>query len=366
MATLWFCIVSVMVAMYVVFDGFDIGVGVVHLFGTRDEGERRALLRSIGPVWDGNEVWLLAAGGVLYFAFPPVYARSFSGFYLPLMMVLWLLIGRALALELRNHVDHPMWKGFFDRLFGISSLLLAVFFGAALGNVVRGVPMQDASGRFFEPLFTHWGTEGEVGILDWYTVLCGLTALATLTVHGALWAVLKTEGALRARARTMALAVWWPLGALAALLTLATFAVQPMVEDHIFGSPGLLAFPALALAGFVSMRVFALRGCERRAFLASAAFIVGMLTSAVGGLYPYLLPSLTDPAWGLSVHNAAAPAYGLRIGLMWWIPGMVLVTIYFVTVYRTWAGKVTADSPGYHDDPARAGAAHATEGPPAE
>ncbi|MGA2871614.1 MAG: cytochrome d ubiquinol oxidase subunit II, partial [Verrucomicrobiota bacterium] len=137
METLWFMIVAVMLAAYVVLDGFDLGVGAIYLGVARTEDDRRRALRAIGPVWDGNEVWLVAAGGTLYFAFPLLYASSFSGFYLPLMMVLWLLMLRGISIELRTHMDNPVWVGFFDLVFCGSSALLAIFFGAALGNVVR-------------------------------------------------------------------------------------------------------------------------------------------------------------------------------------------------------------------------------------
>src|SRR5437867_8594834 len=142
METIWFCLVAVMIAMYVVLDGFDIGAGIIHLLVAKSDSERRLVLRSIGPVWDGNEVWLLAAGGTLYFAFPALYASGFSGFYLPLMMVLWLLMLRGIGIEFRTHMEHPVWQGFFDAVFSLSSVLLTIFFGAALGNVVRGVPLR--------------------------------------------------------------------------------------------------------------------------------------------------------------------------------------------------------------------------------
>src|SRR5512135_3207819 len=150
MGTLWFMIVAVMLAAYVVLDGFDLGAGVVYLIIARTSEERRMVLRSIGPVWDGNEVWLLAAGGTLYFSFPLLYASSFSGFYLPLMIVLWLLMLRGLGIEFRHRIHHPLWAAFWDAVFSFSSILLAVFFGAALGNVVRGVPL-NREGYFFEP-----------------------------------------------------------------------------------------------------------------------------------------------------------------------------------------------------------------------
>ena len=145
MATLWVCLIAVMIAVYVILDGFDLGVGIVQLFVAKNDSERRTVLSTIGPVWDGNEVWLLATGGTLYFAFPALYASSFSGFYLPLMIVLWLLILRGIAIEFRNHLENPVWQPLWDSVFAGASTLLAIFFGAALGNVVRGVPL-DSSG----------------------------------------------------------------------------------------------------------------------------------------------------------------------------------------------------------------------------
>src|SRR6185369_1651779 len=195
MSTIWFMIVAVMVAIYVLLDGFDLGAGAVHLLVAKTDEERRTVIRAIGPVWDGNEVWLLAAGGTLYFAFPLLYASSFSGFYLPLMMVLWLLMLRGVGIELRSHVNDPLWWSFFDFVFSVASLLLAIFFGAAIGNVVRGVPL-DANGYFFEPLWTNFRVGTHTGILDWYTVITGVLALVTLTVHGSHYLALKTEGAL--------------------------------------------------------------------------------------------------------------------------------------------------------------------------
>src|ERR1700680_3580760 len=208
MPTLWFCLVAVMLAGYVILDGFDIGAGVIHLFVAKNDAERRQVFASIGPVWDGNEVWLLAAGGTLYFAFPALYASSFSGFYLPLMMVLWLLILRGTSIEFRNPIKSKVWDPFWDFVFCASSLLLAVFLGAALGNVVRGVPL-DASGYFFEPLWTNFQLGDDVGILDWYTILVGALALAALVMHGALWVRLKTSGPVSERAAVLARQVWW-------------------------------------------------------------------------------------------------------------------------------------------------------------
>jgi cytochrome d ubiquinol oxidase subunit II len=333
---LWFCLVALMIAGYVILDGFDLGAGAIHLLVTRSPAERKLVLRSIGPVWDGNEVWLLAAGGTLYFAFPALYASSFSGFYLPLMMVLWLLILRGISIEFRNHIDSPVWTPLWDAGFGVSSALLAVFFGAALGNVIRGVPL-DQAGDFFLPLWTDFAPGPQPGVLDWYTILIGVLALAALANHGALWVTYKTEGELNVRARGFAQALWWLLGILTLAATAASFSLQPRILSNFRDYPWGAVFPLLAVSGFTGMRV---SGNELRAFLWSCAFLAGMLTSAAFGVFPYVLPSSTSPALGLTVDGAAAAAYGLKIGLAWWIPGMALAGGYSVFVYRRFAGKV--------------------------
>src|SRR3974390_2862847 len=230
MGFIWFWLVAVMIVGYVVLDGFDLGVGVLHLFLVRNESERVAALRSIGPVWDGNEVWLLAGGGTLYFAFPLLYASAFSGFYLPLMIVLWLLILRGISLELRNHLDVGVWLALLDGVFGIASALLAIFYGAALANVLRGVPLQ-ADGYFFLPLWTNWRPGLHPGILDWYTVIGGLVALVALTMHGALWLTIKTSGDLGRRAQRIVAPLMLMLVGLTALSLMATVTVRPQRLD---------------------------------------------------------------------------------------------------------------------------------------
>ena len=349
METIWFCLVAVMVAMYVLLDGFDLGAGAVHFLVARTAEERRQVIASIGPVWDGNEVWLLAAGGVLYFAFPMLYASGFSGFYLPLMMVLWLLILRVTSVEFRNHIQSAVWIPFWDFLFSASSLLLAVFFGAALGNVVRGVPL-DETGYFFEPLWTNFQLGDRTGILDWYTILVGVTALLVLMMHGALWVQLKTGAPVRDRAARVAAWTWWGVLSLSALLTVVTFRVQPQVTANFHTWPAGYILPAIAIAGLAGVQFELRRGNELNAFLASCGYLLGMLTSVVFGVYPMVLPA-RNPAYSLTVTNAKAGAYGLKIGLIWWVIGILLAAGYFIYVYRTFAGKVSTDtdSHGYGD-----------------
>ena len=342
METVWFWLVAVMIVMYVIFDGFDLGAAIVHPCVTRTEDDKRKVLRSIGPVWDGNEVWLLAAGGTLYFAFPALYASGFSGFYLPLMIVLWLLMARGISIEFRNHIESPVWKPIWDVLFSVSSTLLAVFYGAALGNVVRGVPI-NATGYFFEPLWTDFRLGKETGILDWYTVLVGLTSLLTLTTHGALWVAMKTEDDLQSRSRRMARITWWGVVLLTLVLTLVTFQVQPHIPARLKQEPWGMVFPLTALIGLAGMRWYLRKVQDVHAFLSSCVYILGMLTSTVFGLYPYVLPANTDPSLSLTLYNAAAPGYGLRVGLVWWLLGMALVAAYFIYIYRNFSGKVRLD-----------------------
>ena len=341
METAWFCIVAVMIAAYVVLDGFDLGAGILHLSIAKTSAEREAVLASIGPVWDGNEVWLLAGGGTLYFAFPALYASSFSGFYLPLMMVLWLLILRGISIEFRHLLHGEVWEPFWDVVFFGASALLAIFFGAALGNVVRGVPL-DAAGYFFLPLWTDFSIGEDVGILDWYTILIALAAFLTLAEHGALWVALKTEGELEQRAWRAAGWLWWPVAAAAVIITIISFRVQPHLAESFQTRLWGYVFPLLGVAGLTGMKV--LRGYRR--FLASCVFIIGMLTSVVFGLYPYVLPSTRSPELSLTIYNAAAAPYGLKVGLFWFIPGITLALGYFFYSYRSFAGKIKTGQAG--------------------
>lgn len=346
MALVWFWLVAAMIVGYVVFDGFDLGVGVLHLFLTRNEAERRTALASIGPVWDGNEVWLLAAGGTLYFAFPLLYASAFSGFYLPLMIVLWLLIGRGVSVELRNHLDLGVWQTLFDGVFCVASALLAIFYGAALANVLRGVPLE-SDGFFFLPLWTNWRPGVTPGILDWYTVIGGLVALSALTLHGALWLSLKTTGELEQRARGIVPRLLGLLVVLTAASLIATIAVRPATLNNYFRDPLTFVIPAGVVACMAGIWFFNRAAQPARAFLASCGYLFSMLTGACWAVYPTLLPATTGAANDITIGRALSGPYTLAVGLAWWALGMTLAAGYFVFVYKKFRGKVDVAREGH-------------------
>lgn len=348
MGSVWFWLVASMLALYVVLDGFDLGVGALHFFVGRTHGEREMALRAIGPVWDGNEVWLVAGGGTLYFAFPLLYASAFSGFYLPLTMVLWLLILRGIAVELRTHFDVAIWQDFYDGLFSLASALLAFFLGVALANVVRGVPA-GADHYFFLPLWTNFRPGSDPGILDWYTVLDGLLALAALAEHGALYLALKTEGKVRERARRAAKRLWLPVAGLTVLSLAATIDVHPQSAANYLGHPAGLIIPGLVAVGLGAMLAGVMRGADGRSFAASTVYLTAMMVGAAFALYPTLLPSTVDAANDITIANAEAGPYGLAVGMIWWGFGMALAVAYFVFVYWMFRGRVRIEEIGNRD-----------------
>ena len=345
MPALWFAIVSGMLATYFVLDGFDFGVGILHRAVARTDQERKIVLSAIGPVYDGNEVWLIAAGGVLFMAFPSVYSTAFSGFYLALMIVLWLLILRGVAIEFRTHQDNPLWCEFWDTIFSVASILLAVVFGASLGNLVRGVPL-GKDGLSGMPLFTNFLTGKQPGIFDWYTTLVGLFALAALAGHGALYLAWKTSGPIHQRSLTYAQKAWWIVLATWIAVTLATAWVQPSIFTNLIARPWSFLFVILSLGGFGAIFHFLRQGRELPAFLSSCLFLFGSLGATMAGIYPLWLRSTIDPSFSLSATNTASAAYGLRVALVWWIVGITLTIGYFVNMFRSIRGKVPTASHG--------------------
>jgi len=331
MTELWFCLLMFMLGGYVVLGGTDLGVGMLYLLITRNEEERVEVIRSIRPLWKPNEVWLVAAGGTMFLAFPTALAASFSGFYLALTIVVWLLAFRGLGLELRYHTADPLWRQFWDVALSLSSFLLALFLGTALGNVVRGVPLNE-QGVFFEPLWTDFRVGQQTGIIDWYTLLAGITAVVALAHHGARWLGTSAAGPVRERARQLAA----PLGAivivLLVVLDLASFGARLEFREALRARPWGTVFPVLTLAGLLAAVVLRQHVQAKRAYLASCIALFGALATAAVGVFPNILPA-RDPNHALSIYDATVSRHGLAAALWWWIPGILLATGYFAFIH---------------------------------
>lgn len=351
----WYIVLVAMLAVYVVLDGYDFGAGIIHLFFAKTEKDKKAITNAIGPFWDANEVWLIAAGGVLFFAFPTLYASSFSGFYLPLMMVLWLLIFRAVGLELRGQIHHPMWEAIWDKAFGIASLLLALFFGAALGNVVRGVNLGMVENGvsahephyFFLPLWNEtFSPQAEhQGIIDWFTLMLGVIAVVSLTIHGANWIIFKTNSDLNAKLRDVVFKLNFVLLALVIASLLIWHIIEPEPFHNFIKYPFLWILPIITFTGLFGL--FKVKSFKKDGygFLFSTLFLLGGLSSTVASIFPKLLPSTNGVNPSLTVENVAAHEYGLSVGLSWFFIALILVIVYFTIQYKVFKGKM--DDVGY-------------------
>ncbi|MGC4070901.1 MAG: cytochrome d ubiquinol oxidase subunit II [Polyangiaceae bacterium] len=348
MQMLWYWLVSIMIAVYATLDGFDFGAGMLHPFVAKTDQERRDVFGAIGPYWDANEVWLIAGGGSLYVAFPRVLSAGFSGLYLAMFLVLWTLVLRGISIEFRSHVEIDLWRSFWDGVFVVASSLMPVFLGAALGNIVRGVPL-DREGHYNLPLFTSFGTANPVGILDWYTVLVGGFVTTTLAGHGAVFLAWKTDGGVFERCRRLVLPLWSVSAILGVVTTIATARVNPSIYANLPRAPiawfGLTAF----VGGIIVVFVAHFKARYALAFLGSSAFILGLLVATAATLFPVMLRSTLDPTWNLTAFNASASRTALEAGVKWWFAGIPLVVLYFALVFRLHRGKVRTreDGSGY-------------------
>jgi cytochrome d ubiquinol oxidase subunit II len=334
--TIWFILVAILLAGYAILDGFDLGVGILHLFITGDD-ERRLAMNAIGPVWDGNEVWLVTGGGALFAAFPEVYASAFSGFYTALMLLLVTLIFRAVAIEFRSKRPSPRWRRGWDIAFAFGSFGAALLMGVAFGNVAAGLSM-DAD---------HNITGGLAGLLNPYALLVGVTTVVLFAMHGAIYLVLKTEGGLQARIRGWVRPLIIAFVICYALTTLATLLWQPHLAERMRAQPAWFLVPVLTLLVVANVPREIFHGREFRAFLSSCAAI-GLLVTLIGvGLYPNLLLARNDPAHSLTIVNAASSSKTLSIMLTIAIIGMPLVLTYTVGIYWVFRGKVKLDKASY-------------------
>lgn len=317
MSTLAFLVIAAMIATYILRDGYDLGVGAINLFIARSADERAENMATIGPFWNGNEVWLIATGGTLFALFPQAYASAFSGFYLPFMVVLWLLMFRGIAIELRNHFQSELWQNFFDVCFTFSSALLILLFGVAIGNVLRGVPM-DAR---------HYFTGTFAFLLNPYALAVGLLALLALAQHGAAFLVLRVDGPQAGRAMRLVAAAWPVLVALYVAVTAWTFAIHSPLPNFT-AAPVLFVFPLASFAGLVAVRFMLGSKHRRAAFNLSSVFVGGMMGSAAATLYPYLLSGYPSPTAGLTIFADVPTWIELTVTCSIAIAGLAAVTVY--------------------------------------
>jgi cytochrome d ubiquinol oxidase subunit II len=340
MGIIWFCLVAILLAAYVVLDGSAIGAGILYPWIARGESERRAVVAAAGPVWRRDEVWLLATGAALWFAFPSVYAAAYSGFYPIGALILALLVVRAVAVAFRAHTSVRPLAATLDACLAVASILLALSYGVLLGNVVRGVPL-DARGHFFEPLWTNFHPAGQTGILDTYTLLLGATTFGALALHGAVRLAAQFGEELRDRALRIASQLWWLVALLTVAITFTTSRLLPRLVPSFRARPWGFVFPVLAIAGFLGIKWFVRERRSGVALGASCAYLIGMIASIAFVLYPSVLPTSMNPVYGgLTVSRTMAAAGRLKMGLIWWAVGVALVAAYTILAHRRVSGEV--------------------------
>lgn len=326
----WFCLIGVLLAGYIILDGFDLGVGLWYLFA-RNATDRRALMSSILPFWDGNEVWLLTGGGALFAAFPHVYATVFSGLYLALMILMFALIFRAVSIEFRSVSDH--WSGLWDGAFSIGSIIPVFLLGVAAGNILRGLPLDE-----------HMNYTGSfIDLLNLYSLLIGITSFAMFATHGALFAVLRTTGDLAVKASKWAHSAWICFLALFLASAAVTIITQSQLMANYSAVPALLAIPAIALLAILAIGHYNRRGAVLKAFLASATTMLALMAAGGAAIFPKMVPALGDPSLSLTIMNSSSSPLTLKTMLIIALIGIPIVLAYTVWIHRIFRGKVSED-----------------------
>ncbi len=346
----WYIIIAIVLTIFFILDGYDFGVGIIHLFFAKKDKDREIISKSAGLFWDSNEVWLVAGGGLIFMAFPTFYASVFSGFYLPLIIVLWLIIFRAMGLEFRNKFHFQMWKDIWDKSFGVSSLLLALFFGIALGNIIRGVNLGGVvngistyeSNYFFLPLWdsSFSPLSNTPGVIDWFTTIIGVISVVTLAIHGASWIILKTNSHINNQLKI----VVFKLNIVLIILTIISLALWQMVNpnslDNFYDRPYLIVFPIIYFAGVIGLFFSRNFTKDIYRFLFSTSLILGGITSSLASIFPVILPSTNKVNESFSIYNTAANEYGLSVAFYWGIVGLILIGVYMIVQKRFMGGKI--------------------------
>jgi cytochrome d ubiquinol oxidase subunit II len=349
MIAAWYSIVGLMLIVYVVLDGRNFGAGMLHWLVARTPEERRQVIAAIGPLWTWHEVWLVGFGGTLLAVFPKLLASAFAGYYLALFLILWCLILRGISLEVGGHINDRMWQRFWDFVFVLANALLAILFGAAAGNLARGVPL-DSTGTFTMAFFTDFTPYGSVGLLDWYTTSIAVFAAIVLAAHGATYLSLKTEGVVSERSARYSKVLWPAVVPLLLVISIESAAVRPDLLEHATHNPfwwlGLLLICTAAVAlisGLATQR-------EVRAFVASNLLLSGLLATGAAAIFPVVLHSTLEPENSLSAYDVAAGPRSLEYAAVWWPIGFALAAGYFVFVSRQYSGKVSVqpDNQGFY------------------
>ena len=349
MIAIWYAVVSFMLIIYIVLDGRNFGAGMLQWFVAKTPEERRQVIAAIGPLWTWHEVWLLGFGGTLIAIFPRLMASAFAGYYLALFLILWCLILRGVSLEVGGHINDRLWQGYWDFNFVVSNFLLAILFGAAAGNVARGVPV-DAQGDFSMAFFTNFNVRGHVGLLDWYTVSIAVVAAVMLAAHGATYLTLKTEGPVHNRSEKYAKYLWIAVVPLGLAVLVESRIVRPDLPGRALSNPfwwlglGVTVVSIIALVSGLAGRR------EQRAFLGSNFLIVGLLATGAAAIFPVMLRSTLAPENSMTAYAVASSPTTLLRASFWWPIGFALAVFYFVFISRRYAGKVSVqrDTQGFY------------------
>ncbi|WP_022661163.1 cytochrome d ubiquinol oxidase subunit II [Paucidesulfovibrio longus] len=334
LASIWFILWGVLWAVYFALDGFDLGVGTLAPFLAKTEEEKRIMLNAVGPFWDGNEVWLISAGGVTFAAFPFAYSVMFSWLYTPLLLLLFALILRGVSFEFRSKIENPSWKKLWDTCQFLGSAVPAILLGVAFANIFQGLP--------FNADYVNPG--GTLELLNPYGLAGGVLFLVIFLTHGAIWLAIRTEGELQARAVKTAKTLW-PVLLVLVLAFLAWSFVGTQLFGNYFQYPILFVLLLLPVGGLLAMRWFMAAGSWWKAWFSSLAFIIGTTLFGVIGLFPALMPASPNPQYSVTIHNSASSQLTLSIML-----GVALVFVPIVIAYQAWAYKTFATEPVGKDD----------------